>query len=157
VLASAYFPIFVVKAVCILPRFGMLTAIKYTILLDFSKSVMSGWLCKTDLSVFPCPNIVSDYSLRPLRDCTYNRVYFHLVGSTIEPVSHAVFLQHYIMSGNHIYAECLLQLHCIICGAILYKLSDYTPPPVNLVALLWGSHLILHKSNFLTGFTYQIS
>jgi hypothetical protein len=61
--------------------------------LDFSKSVMSGWICKTDLSVFPCPNIMSD-----LMDCTY-RVYFHLVESTIETVSHAVFFQHYIVSG----------------------------------------------------------
>jgi len=77
----------------------MLTAIKYTILLDLPKSMMSGWLCKTDLSVFPCPNIVSNYSLRSLMDCTYNRVYFHLVWNTIEPVSHAVFLQHYLVSG----------------------------------------------------------
>ena len=77
----------------------MLTAIKYTVLLDFSKSVMSGWLCKTELSVFPCPSIVSDYCLRPLMDCIYNGVYFHSVGSTIEPVSHAVLLQHYIVSG----------------------------------------------------------
>jgi hypothetical protein len=51
------------------------------------------------LSAFPCSCIVSDYSLRPLMDCTYNRVYFHSVGSTTEPVPHAVLLQHYIMSG----------------------------------------------------------
>ena len=50
VLASAYFPIFVEKAVCELPKFGMLTSITYTILLDFSKRISES-LCKTDLSV----------------------------------------------------------------------------------------------------------
>jgi hypothetical protein len=75
---------------------------------------------------FPCPNInMPDYSLRPLMDCTCRRVYFHSVKSTLEPVSHAMFLQHYhvwlcslvvLMFGIRILrVGCLLQLSCIVC------------------------------------------
>ena len=76
--------------------------------------------------VFSCPNTnMPDYSLRPLIDCIYGRGYFHLVESTSEPLSYAIFLQHnwvwlcspiVLMSGIWIlYAECSLQLSCIIC------------------------------------------
>jgi len=42
----------------------------------------------------PWPNInMPDYSRKPLMDCTYSRGYFHSVESTLEPVSHAIFLQ----------------------------------------------------------------
>ena len=44
----------------------------------------------------PCPNVnMPDYSLRPLMYCTCSRGYFYSVESALEPVSHAIFLQHY--------------------------------------------------------------
>ena len=78
-----------------------------------------------------------DYSPRPFIDCAYRKEYFHLLETTLEPFSHALFLQCYhiwlcspfvLMPGIQIYAGCFQQRNCIIIIIIII---------IDLITLCW--------------------